>query len=258
MVSTVRRYAIEVAYTGTRYGGFQIQANTSTIQGEVEKALAVLFRQSFELTGSSRTDAGVHARSNFFHVDTDAWGDIALDRRIYNLNAMLPNDIVIRRIQPVANDWHARFSALGRRYQYCCYRQKDPFLVDRAFYFPYRVDELRLQEAAAYLLSVRNFETFSKRNTQVHTFECQLSRSEWTFEGHRFDYWVAGNRFLRGMVRGLVGTMLQVGTGKMSLERFQDVIKLQDCTLADFSTPAMGLYLDAVEYPGFDRFEQEG
>ena len=249
MAAELRRYAIEVAYMGTRFGGFQIQENTQTIQGEVQRALEVLFRQTFELTGSSRTDAGVHARSNFFHVDTDLWADVDLARRVYNLNAILPSEIVIRRIQPVSNDWHARFSATGRRYQYCCYSQKDPFWVDRAYYFPYRVDEMRLQEAAAYLLSVSNFETFSKRNTQVHTFECKLSRSEWRFEGYRFDYWVSGNRFLRGMVRGLVGTMLQVGTGKMSLERFQEVIAQRDCTLADFSTPGMGLYLDGVEYP---------
>lgn len=248
MAAHVRRYAIEVAYTGTRYGGFQIQANTPTIQGEVEKVLAVLFRHQFELTGSSRTDAGVHAQSNYFHVDTEFWDGVDMEQRVYNLNALLPSDIAVRSIREVASDWHARFSAMGRRYRYTCYRQKDPFLVDRAYFFPYRVEAARLQQAAAYLLDVRNFQTFSKRNTQVHTFDCQLTQSDWQFEQNRFMYTVAGNRFLRGMVRGLVGTMLQVGTGKMSIERFQEIIALRDCTLADFSTPAKGLVLEGVDY----------
>lgn len=245
----VRRYFIEVAYIGTRYGGFQIQENSNTIQGELEKALQTVFRQSFSLTGSSRTDAGVHARSNFFHTDTAHWAEAELARRVYNVNAVLPPDLVVKSIREVPADWHCRFTAQARRYQYTCYHTKDPFLADRGYFFPYSIDMDAMQQAAAYLLHVDDFKTFSKRNTQVHTYQCQLSKSEWLQEGHVFFYQVQGNRFLRGMVRGLVGTMLQVGTGKISQAEFESIVASGDCTRADFSTPPHGLCLEEVLFP---------
>lgn len=246
----MKRYFIEVAYDGAAYAGFQVQENANSIQAEIERALQIFFRQSFALTGSSRTDAGVHARQNFFHVDTDAFEhDEAAKRAVYNLNAILPSDIVIKQIIPVPDEAHARFSAIAREYRYYIYQYKDPFLDDRAYYFPYQLDFNKLNEAAVLLQSYTDFTSFSKRNTQVKSFACRLEISEWKVEGACLIYHVKGNRFLRGMVRGLTGTMLRVGTGKTTLDQFRQIIESQDCTQADFSVPAHGLFLERVHYP---------
>ena len=244
------RYFIQLAYKGTAYAGFQVQENANSIQAEVERALAVFFKQTILLTGSSRTDAGVHALENYFHFDSDTFPDAArLNRIIYNLNAILPRDIVIKRISRVPEDAHCRFSALKREYRYQVYREKDPFLADRAYFFPYPLALDQMQAAAALLQEYRDFSSFSKRNTQVRTFECSIYRSEWYAEGACLLYHVEANRFLRGMVRGLVGTMLRVGTGKLSLDAFRQVIESRDCTRADFSVPPQGLFLVKVHYP---------
>jgi tRNA pseudouridine38-40 synthase len=246
----MKRYFIEVAYNGAAYAGFQVQENANTIQAEIERALQIFFRQPFELTGSSRTDAGVHARQNFFHMDSDAFETAASWKRaVYNLNAILPSDIVIRQIIPVSPDMHARFSATAREYRYYLYQQKNPFLDDRAYYFPYQLDIDRMMEAAALLKSYTDFTSFSKRHTQVKSFECKLEISEWVKDGACWVYHVQGNRFLRGMVRGLTGTMLRVGTGKISLDDFRQIIESRDCTRADFSVPPQGLFLERVHYP---------
>ncbi len=244
------RYFIKVAYKGTAYAGFQVQENANSIQAEVEQALAVFFKQTIGLTGSSRTDAGVHALENYFHFDADSLPDAdRLNRIVYNLNAILPRDIVIKRIYPVPEDAHCRFSAIKREYRYQVYREKDPFLADRAYFFPYPLALDQMQAAAALLQEYRDFSSFSKRNTQVRTFECTIYRSEWYAEGASLVYHVEANRFLRGMVRGLVGTMLRVGTGKLSLDEFRNVIESRDCTRADFSVPPQGLFLVKVHYP---------
>lgn len=243
------RYFIEVAYIGTNYAGFQIQQNANSVQAEIEKALKVFFRKEFELTGSSRTDAGVHALQNYFHVDTDIFPAQALiDNNIYNLNAILPDDIVIKRIFQVNNVNHCRFDAISREYKYYTYQAKDPFIADKSFYYPYKLDIEKLQQAAAILLDYNDFTTFSKKNTQVKTFICKLTKSEWTTHENQLCYNVIGNRFLRGMVKGLVGTMLNVGTQKSSLEDFRKIIEAKDCTLADFSVPAHALFLVNVNY----------
>ncbi len=244
------RYFIQLAYKGTGYAGFQVQDNAHSIQEAVEQALQVLFKQRFSLTGSSRTDAGVHALDNYFHFDAEGLPAAEqLQHRVYNLNAILPPEIVIKRIIPVPDDAHCRFAALRREYRYYVYRSKDPFLADRAYFFPYTLDLEQLQAAAALLREYRDFSSFSKRNTQVKTFECRIDRSEWYAEGACLVYHVEANRFLRGMVRGLVGTMLRVGTGKLSLEGFRQVIESRDCTRADFSVPPQGLFLVKVHYP---------
>ena len=160
------RYFIELSYKGTNYAGFQVQDNASTIQGEVEKALHIYYKTTFQLTGSSRTDAGVHALQNFFHFDVpQSFNNQALQKDAYHLNAILPADIAIQSIYPVAADHHCRFSATSRSYQYYIYQQKDPFLQDKAFYCPYPIDHALLQQAAAEIMSHQNFTTFSKKNT---------------------------------------------------------------------------------------------
>lgn len=266
------RYFIEVAYKGTAYSGFQIQKNGITIQEEVEKALAIFFKQTFSLTGSSRTDAGVHALQNFFHFDVmeplpkdkNAYrskgffqaevfenqfsNDSNLKGSVYNLNAILPRDIVIKGIYEVTENMHCRFDAIVREYKYYIYTNKNPFLQETAFYYPYKLDLDKLNEAATLLLEYQDFTSFSKRNTQVKNFICEITKSEWITEKDTLIYCVKANRFLRGMVKGLVGTMLKVGRGIISLEEFKEIIESRDCRKADFSVASRGLFLIKVEY----------
>lgn len=240
------RYFIEVGYKGTRYAGFQVQKNANTIQGELERALQMVYRFSIELTGSSRTDAGVHALQNYFHFDVPGPINAA---GLYNINAILPADIVARGLYEVGSDVHARFAAVGRSYAYYIKNSKDPFSTDTAWYFPYGVKVDLLQEAAFMLTKHTNFSSFSKKNTQVKTFNCSLSTSYWQVENDLMVYYVTGNRFLRGMVRALVGTMLLVGREKMTLKEFEAIIMSGDSTRANFASPAHGLFLQKVHYP---------
>lgn len=241
----MNRYFIEVSYLGTGFAGFQVQDNAVTIQGKMEEALAILFREKISLTGSSRTDSGVHAKQNYFHFDVPF--DIE-ERYIYNINALLPEGIAVRSIVKVASDAHCRFDAVWREYSYHVYGKKNPFLSDVAYYYPYTVEVDKMQEAAEAVKEYEHFEAFSKRNTQVKTFACRVMKSEWTREGEELVYRVRANRFLRGMVRGLVGTMLQVGRGKLDVEGFRTVIEGGDSAAVDFSVPGRGLCLEKVEF----------
>jgi tRNA pseudouridine38-40 synthase len=241
------RYFIEVSYKGTNFSGFQIQDNAVTIQSEIEKAFLLILKEKIELTGSSRTDAGVHALQNYFHFDFD--GAIS-QKHIYNMNALIHEDIVIKRIFQVADDAHSRFDAIAREYMYYIYNTKNPFLKDQAYHFPYKLDIELLNEAASIIQSTSNFTSFSKRNTQVKTFECKISLSEWTFNDGCLIYNVKGNRFLRGMVKGLVSTMLLVGREKITIDGFKAIIDAKDCTMASFAVPSKGLFLISVQYPG--------
>jgi len=240
------RYFLEVSYKGTKYAGFQIQKNGHTIQGEIEKALAIICRSPVSLTGSSRTDAGVHARQNYFHFDVDRDFDTAL---IYNLNSILPLDIVVKSVSAVPSNAHARFSASSRQYKYFIVAQKDPFQTETAWYYPYSVDIELLNQAADVLYKYTDYTSFSKRNTAVQTKECSIIKSKWGFKGHNLIYTIEANRFLRGMVRGLVGTMLLVGRRRISLADFEAVIQAKNCTKASFATPPHGLFLIKIQYP---------
>ena len=241
----MQRYFIEVAYNGTNYSGFQIQPNAPTIQSEVEKALNVLFRQSFELTGASRTDAGVHALQNFFHFDAAA---SIQKHHIYNLNAILPYDIVVKGIYTVPETAHSRFDAAQRSYKYVIYQQKNPFLHQKGWYYPFKINVELLHQAASIIKEYQDFTSFSKRNTQVKTFICNLNTSLWMIESGSIVYTVSANRFLRGMVRALVSTMLKVGRGSITPQDFRSIIEKKDCTFADFSAPPHGLFLTEVFY----------
>lgn len=239
------RYFLEVAYRGKNYSGFQSQENANTIQQEVEKAFRILQREPVSLTGSSRTDAGVHALQNFFHFD---FQDILHPQFVYKINAILPGDIVVKSVRSVADDAHCRFDAISRTYEYFIYRGKDPFLEDRAWYFPYTIDQDALQHAARVIMEYRDFTSFSKRNTQVKTFDCSILESAWTQREEGLVYRVRANRFLRGMVRALVATMLQVGRGTLTIDQFRAIIDAKDCTRASFAAPSHGLFLVEVCY----------
>ncbi|TCZ64288.1 tRNA pseudouridine(38-40) synthase TruA [Flaviaesturariibacter aridisoli] len=237
------RYFIEVAYKGTRYNGFQIQENARTIQSELEGAIALIQRHPVSLTGSSRTDAGVHALQNYFHFDA---GELH-PQLVYKLNAILPGDIVVRRLLPMPEGAHSRFDAIAREYEYHLYTQKNPFLQETALFYPYRLDHDALAETAAYIKEQTNFWAFSKTNTQVKNFRCQIAVSEWVERGEEFLYHIEGNRFLRGMVRLLTATQLKVGRGKLSLDSFKRLFTEE--AKCGHSIAATGLYLIQVKYP---------
>jgi tRNA pseudouridine38-40 synthase len=240
------RYFLELSYKGEGYSGFQVQQNAVTIQAEVERAFLIFFRKEVELTCSSRTDAGVHALQNYFHFD---WEDEFPQAAVYNLNAIMPAAVVIKSIRAVKPDAHSRFHATSREYKYFIYDRKNPFVDDRAWYLPYTLDESLLDACAQQVKNNLDFTAFSKRNTQVKTFQCTIAVSEWIKEEGCLVYHVQANRFLRGMVRGLVGTMVRVARGTMKLDAFEELVAHRKPASADFSAPAKGLFLVSVSYP---------
>jgi tRNA pseudouridine38-40 synthase len=245
------RYFIEVGYEGTSFCGFQIQDGQETVQSVVSAALQTVLKESIALTGSSRTDAGVHAKQNFFHFDTEL---VVTGKHIYSINAILPPTVVVHHIYLVAPEAHARFDALSRTYTYTVTTKKDPFLIDKAWHFPFPVSLETLQAMALELPSYQDFEAFSKKNAGNKTNICAIEISNWqTVSPTVFTYTVRSNRFLRGMVRGLVGTMLrlarQSATKEEAVATFKTVILSKDPSLCDFSTPAKGLVLEIVAYP---------
>lgn len=248
------RYFLEVSYKGTNYKGFQVQRNADSVQGEIEKVFQVILRQQVSMTGSSRTDAGVHAIQNYFHFDLPApvqmVNGVADEQQLrYKMNAILPADIAVKDLFAVKADAHCRFDAIEREYNYYIYSQKNPFLTDRAFFYPYKLDIEKMNAAAAVVLLQLDFTSFSKRNTQVRNFICQIRESKWVAENGFLIYTVKANRFLRGMVRGLTATMLKVGRGSLSPDDFHAIIEARDCSKANFSVPPHGLFLKAVHYP---------
>jgi tRNA pseudouridine38-40 synthase len=253
------RYFLEVSYKGTLFSGFQTQHNANTIQAEVEKAMSVLLHSTIKegskitLTGSSRTDAGVHALQNFFHFDIEIslanWLGVETESNfLYKMNAILPADIVIKKLEAVADNHHSRFDAISRKYEYHLYHKKNPFLKERAFYFPYKLDLDKMKKAAVIVMEYDDFTSFSKRNTQAKTSICKIIESKWQIEENGLVYHVRANRFLRGMVRALTATMLKVGRNKISLDEFRLIIEAKDCTKASFAVPPQGLFLVEVQY----------
>lgn len=239
-------YFLSLGYKGAKYAGFQIQQNAQTIQGEVEKAASRYLRTALALTGSSRTDAGVHARKNYFHFDYEGTLEESF---LYHVNAILPPDIVLNGIYQVPEGSHSRFDAIGRRYSYSMYDRKDPFMNDRAWFYPYPMCEGDLNEAAAFLLGEHDFTSFAKKRTQVYTHLCTIEICHWKRVEGGWEFTIQGNRFLRGMVRALVGTMVKVGRGKITPNEFNQIKMSMDSRMADFSAPAQGLFLDQVLFP---------
>ena len=240
----MQRYFLELAYKGTKYSGFQRQENANTVQAEVEQALQTLQRRPVLLTGSSRTDTGVHALQNYFHFDFD---DALHPQFVYKMNAILPPDIVVRKLWPMPAAAHSRFDAVSREYEYRIYRYKNPFLQGQALYFPYKLDMDSVLEAADIIKKQTNFFAFSKTNTHVKNFNCSIYNSGWREEGEVLTYTVEGNRFLRGMVRLLTASMLKIGRGQLDLNEFKMLFATgQKC---GYSVPACGLFLKRVNFP---------
>jgi tRNA pseudouridine38-40 synthase len=238
------RYFIEVAYKGTNYSGFQIQENANTIQAEIENAFKTIHRNSVKLTGSSRTDAGVHALQNFFHFDYE---DTINSQSIYKMNALLPKDIAVKNLFQMPSSAHSRFDAISREYVYNIHRYKEPFLQTTSLYFPYKLDIELMRSASELLKEKTEFFAFAKTNTQVKNFNCRIIKSEWLAGEDTLTYKIEANRFLRGMVRSITATLLKIGRHKLSIKDFEKLFTEEN--KAGYSVSAHGLFLTKVNYP---------
>jgi tRNA pseudouridine38-40 synthase len=241
------RYLFEISYLGTRYNGWQTQSNAKGIQEIVEKALSTILREEIAIVGSGRTDTGVHCVQQFFHADIEK--SFIPDKLIIQLNSLLPPDIAIRSIRQITDKASARYDALERTYEYHLTRVKDPIRVGRAFYSFKEVDVPTMNQAAALLLGVHDFECFSKVKTDVNHFNCEVKKAQWNQKDDLLVFTITANRFLRGMVRAVVGTLLDVGTGKITLSDFRKILKSKDRKKAGMNVPPEGLYLMEVKYP---------
>jgi len=244
----IKRYFIELSYNGTAYHGWQRQPNAMSIQQLLEEALSKILGETIRIVGAGRTDTGVHARQMFAHFDVKK-KTIDPNEIVFLLNAFLPKDIAVRSIHSVTAEAHARFDATARSYEYHIATQKDPFLSDFHYYIKNAPNVLSMNEAAKTLLEYKDFQCFSRSNTDVKTFICKIEKAEWHQEGSRLVFYISANRFLRNMVRAIVGTLLEIGQNKRALEDFERVIKSKDRKQAGFSVPAQGLYLTKIEYP---------
>ena len=241
------RYFIQLAYNGANYAGWQIQPNAPSVQQTLNEALSLLLRTEIYVVGAGRTDTGVHAKEMFAHFEVEN----AIDPTdlAYRLNRFLPADIAIKQIVAVADDAHARFSATSRSYQYLISPQKDPFYNQLAWVLERPLDVQLMNEAAQYLKGEKDFGAFSRSNTQTKTNFCNVTSALWEHQGDFLVFNISANRFLRNMVRAVVGTLVDIGLNKTSVARFIEIIELKDRTLAGESAPAHGLYLTRITYP---------
>jgi tRNA pseudouridine38-40 synthase len=245
----MQRYFVYLAYNGKNYCGWQIQPNGITVQQVIEQSLSILLQTPTAITGAGRTDSGVHARFMIAHFDTDVpdLNTVSLTER---LNGILPQDIVIYRIAPVRPDAHARFSALSRTYQYFITYRKEPFDCELVYRLKRHLDVEQMNEAALMLFEYSDFTSFSKSHTDTKTNRCRILHAGWTHENDRLVFTIQADRFLRNMVRSIVGTLIEVGNGKLSLEAFRAIIEGKDRSQAGTSVPAHALFLVDIEYPG--------
>lgn len=241
------RYFIKFAYNGKNYFGYQIQPNAISVQETLEKALSLLLREQILIVGAGRTDSGVHAKEMFAHFDIES----AIDSPtlVKKLNSFLPKDIVVYDFINVDDEAHARFDATKRTYEYDIHTFKDAFINEGSWYQHQTLDVDKMNEACKILFDYVDFECFSKVHTDVHTFNCKIYEANWQQNGNQLKFTISADRFLRNMVRAIVGTMINIGIGKISLEDFRNIIESKDRSQAGFSVPAHGLYLVKVEYP---------
>ena len=241
------RYFLEIAYNGGNYHGWQIQQNAVTIQEVIQQAAQRLWPEFTELVGSGRTDAGVHARQQMAHFDLPE-GLVKADH-LHKLNGLLPEDIAILGIHRVLDESHARFDALSRSYEYRINKLKDPFANGLSYYYNRDLDIHLMNEAAALLMGHEDFQCFSKVKTEVNHFICLIESARWEEQNENLVFFVTANRFLRGMVRAIVGTLLEVGLKRCSLQQFEEILNSNDRRKAGRSVPPQGLFLTRVTYP---------
>ncbi|MDZ4149162.1 MAG: tRNA pseudouridine(38-40) synthase TruA [Flavobacteriaceae bacterium] len=240
------RYFLKLAYNGTAYHGWQVQPGDVTVQDVLQKSMGLLLRKKTVVVGAGRTDTGVHASEYFAHFDSEEAlnHDFAL-----RLNSLLPKDIAVYLIYQMTDEAHARFDALSRTYEYTITSRKDPFLLDKAYYSWGKIDLAQMNQAAEILKTYCDFEAFSKTKTTVNNYLCRIDEANWRQEGDLFIFKITANRFLRNMVRAIVGTMLDIGRGKRTPESLHEIITSKNRLNAGASAPAQGLSLIKISYP---------
>ena len=243
----MNRFFVYFCYDGTNYHGWQIQPNGDSVQEELQNALSKVLRRDMTVVGAGRTDAGVHARMMVAHFDFD--GDIDCIQLAYRLNRIVPRDISVYEVRPVSKDMHARFGAKKRTYHYYIHTRKNPFLRHYSCELHYPLDFDAMNEAASHLLEVHDFGSFCKSHTDVKTTLCDVSEAIWVRDtDHSWHFRISANRFLRNMVRAVVGTLIEVGRHRMTLQEFKNVVSLGNRSSAGESMPGHALFLEAVEY----------
>ncbi|HEX7367613.1 MAG TPA: tRNA pseudouridine(38-40) synthase TruA [Pelobium sp.] len=244
-----KRYFLSLSYKGTAYHGWQFQPNALAVQQVLDKALNVFFRFQVETIGCGRTDAGVHATAFYAHVDLPNQVEIDQEKFLKAINSLLPDDIAVKQLIAVGNDAHARFDAILRSYQYHIHFKKDPFKKDLSWLIKHKLDVEAMQKAASIIKQYEDFGAFCKSNADNFTNICNIQKSEWEETTDSLIYHVSANRFLRNMVRAIVGTLVDVGKNKIPPESMHQIIKSQNRSAAGASVPACGLFLTEVKYP---------
>jgi tRNA pseudouridine38-40 synthase len=243
----VERYFIKLAYNGTHYHGWQIQENAHTVQAEINEKLSLILGEEINLVGCGRTDTGVHAREFYAHFESKMEiskpGDIA-----FKLDRFLPDDIVIHKIFKVAPDLHSRFSAIERTYKYYINQVKDPFSKNQSYFYHGPIEIQAMKDSCQYLSQFTDFTSFSKLHTQTSTNRCAIKKAEWEVDGDKLIFTITADRFLRNMVRAIVGTMMEIGKGKIPAKEMKSIIEAKDRSKAGYSVPAGGLFLEKVRY----------
>ena len=242
------RYFLQCSYKGTNYHGWQVQPNAVSVQETLEKALSTILRETVAVVGAGRTDTGVHASYYILHFDLNNAIDPNFDLA-YKLNSLLPEDIAVQRFWLVDEEAHARFSALSRSYHYFIVTSKNPFAAETSYRYLLPLDLERMNEATKVLSDYTDFTSFARLHTDVKTNNCKIYQAEWTQENDRLMFVIKADRFLRNMVRAIVGTLLEVGKGKLSIDGFREIIEQKDRGAAGASAPAKGLFLVDIEYP---------
>ncbi len=242
------RYFIRLSYNGTNYHGWQLQNNAHSVQAELNDKLTALLGESINVVGCGRTDAGVHAREFYAHFEVDKLGFSEKDLT-YKLNRFLPEDIAIDKIFAVDKEMHARFSAVSRTYKYYIARRKSPFNSLFNYFFDGQLDVEAMQLASTFLFQHEDFTSFSKLHTQTATNNCKIIVAKWELVDNELIFTITADRFLRNMVRAIVGTLLEIGKGKLKPQEMQKIIEAKDRSRAGFSVPAKGLFLEKIVYP---------
>jgi tRNA pseudouridine38-40 synthase len=240
------RYFIELSYNGKAYHGWQNQPNAISVQEVLEESLSILLKEKIALVGAGRTDTGVHALQMFAHFDILV--KFSFEELKYKLNSFLPKDIAIQDIFRVNDETHARFDAISRTYTYRISFQKNVFSFNDSYYFKQELDVNKMNEAAEILFNYKDFKCFSKSNTDVKTYNCNIMRAKWIFGADELVFTIKADRFLRNMVRAIVGTMINIGIGKIKIDHLHDIIKSKDRSKAGTSVPGYALYLNKIEY----------
>ena len=241
------RFFIQFSYFGKAYHGWQNQPNAITVQEVLENAMSKILNSPISVMGAGRTDTGVHAKEMYAHFDIEQL--TKTPELLFRLNSYLPNDIAVQRIFEVKDDAHARFNATARTYEYHISKTKNPFIMDMAHFIWKDLDLVKMNTAAEFLIGKKDFECFSKSNTDVFTNICDLREAKWVVENDKLIFTITADRFLRNMVRSIVGTLLNVGVGKYSAHYVNTILKSKDRTMAGASVPAKGLYLTSIVYP---------